>query len=109
MNQVIEEHASRRAFLRSALKTLAAAIGMAALPGVVRAARPVRGKAGSIPDTPDSVSYICYANAEHCGTGCNSGKVKYHCVSTTCSNYCTSCQPFSTYQESYTVVQPICG
>jgi hypothetical protein len=111
MRELQQNQESRRAFLRSTAKTLAAAIGMAALPGFVRAAgsSKARGTAGaSTPRTPDSVLYTCYANAETCGLGNQTGKVKYHCKASGCSSYCTSPQSFSTYQESYSFTNPSC-
>jgi hypothetical protein len=112
MNKLTDGQASRRAFMRSTAKTLAAAIGMAALPGIVRAAGPSRPNAtpgASKSNSPLSqVTYHCYANSETCGTCLTSGTVKYHCKATGCTSYCTGCQSFSNYQDDYTFTAPAC-
>jgi hypothetical protein len=112
MNKLVDGQETRRAFLRSTGVTLAAAFGIAALPGIVRASAQsiVRGSSGaSQPDAPlFPVTYHCYANAQTCGTGCSDTQVKYNCVASGCASHCTTCQTFTTYHEDYTYQAPSC-
>ncbi len=112
MDKRTDRQASRRAFLRSTGKTLAAAIGMAALPGIVRASGPSQPHATSGSSKPNTpllpVTYHCYANAETCGIGCSDIQVRYRCKASGCTSYCTGCQTFTTYHEDYTFQVPSC-
>jgi hypothetical protein len=112
VSKLTNAHASRRVFLRNTGKTVAAAIGMAALPGIVRASGPSTPYATTGSSNPDGplavVTYHCYANAQSCGIGCSDIRVKYNCVATGCASFCTNCQIFADYHEDYTFQVPSC-
>jgi len=112
MNKLTNGQASRRAFMRSTGKTLAAAIGMAALPGIARASgqSSVHGTPGaSTPNSPlTTVTYHCYANSEACGTGCTSGNVEYHCLASGCPSFCDGCLSFASKGQVWTFTNPGC-
>lgn len=90
---------TRRSFLGTVGKTLAAGVGLALMPDAARADERERDTASLAPKT-----YTCCANASQCGGGCASGRVKFQCTSSGCPSYCTSCRDVN--PNCYTFTSP---
>lgn len=95
----------RRGFIRQVGRTVVAAAGISVLPALSRVAEAAeRSGQPESPATP--ATWTCCANAQKCGGGCGTGKVKFRCTSPGCTPYCTACQDVN--PNCYTFQTPPC-
>lgn len=92
------DKSTRRNFLSQAGVTVAAAIGMAAVPSIAfasddRSTTKARRLGNRAPNS--TITYTCCVNTG-CGTskGCTGTKLSYYCTASAsgCPRYCTNCQ-----------------
>jgi hypothetical protein len=102
----IGEGQNRRTFLGQAGRTLAAALGVALIPQMARAAKSrqtggtAKSRQTSGPLTP--VTWNCYVNAQACAHDCqNACFARYHCIATGCADFCTACQKVCDKSDNY--------
>lgn len=96
----------RRDFLGQVGKTMAAAVGIAVIPGIAQGATNSGGKVRGASGPNSLIAITCCANATACGSGCGSGQVKFYCHRGGCPYYCTACQNAS--PNCYTFSVPSC-
>jgi hypothetical protein len=103
------EGRSRRDFLKFAGGTLGAGLGLLALPPAV-VAQGIRAvsKTPLRPESPQNVTFTCYANAQTCGCCSGTANANYNCIASGCASFCTGCQAFSTHGSCYSHVQGGC-
>lgn len=92
---------SRRQFLGQAGKTIAAAVGLAMVPGVANAATGRRQPDQRQTRPATNRIYTCCVSTS-CYNQCGSGRANYLCSSTSCPSYCTGCQSFTKTCYSFT-------